>query len=310
MMNTPWGELQVCDAHVHFFSHSFFDALAKQKGNGETAESACFSIGLSVPPESPEALAKLWVDELDRHSVSRACMIASLPGDEDSVVRAVAAFPERFVGYFFLNPLAPDAMERLNSAFDNGLRGVCLFPAMHGYSVADERVRPVLEAAARQPGAIAFVHCGVLSVGVRRKLGLKSYFDIRYSNPVDIHPVALRFPQLPFVIPHFGAGYFREALMVSDLCPNVYLDTSSSNSWMKYMPSAVTLEEIFVRALDVAGPQRLLFGSDSSFFPRGWHSAVYQQQAEILERLNLPPAEVAGILGQNLLGLLNRPQTM
>ena len=35
-------------------------------------------------------------------------------------------------------------------------------------------------------------------------------------------------------LPHFGAGYFREALMLADLCPNVYLDTSSSNSWMRY----------------------------------------------------------------------------
>ncbi len=33
------------------------------------------------------------------------------------------------------------------------------------------------------PGAVVYVHCGMLSVGFRRKLGLHSPFDMRYSNP-------------------------------------------------------------------------------------------------------------------------------
>jgi len=81
--------------------------------------------------------------------------------------------------------------------------------------------------------AVVYVHCGMLSVGFRKKLGLPSHFDMRFSNPIDLHAVALSFPHLPFVIPHFGAGYFREALMVADMCPNIYFDTSSSNQWMK-----------------------------------------------------------------------------
>ena len=61
--------------------------------------------------------------------------------------------------------------------------------------------------------------------------------------------------------------------MLCDLCPNVYLDTSSSNSWMRYEEAHLDLRTVFRRALDVAGPQRLLFGTDSSFFPRGWNAA-------------------------------------
>ena len=101
-----------------------------------------------------------------------------------------------------------------------------------------------------------FVHCGVLSVGVREKLGLASPFDMRFSNPIDLHAVALRYPQVPIIVPHFGAGYFREALMLADLCPNVYLDTSSSNRWMRYQESHLgILRQVFRRALDVVGPQ-------------------------------------------------------
>ena len=129
-----------------------------------------------------------------------------------------------------------------------------------------------------------FVHCGVLSVGVRKRLGLPSPFDIRFGNPLDLHAVALAYPQVPVIVPHFGAGLFREALMLADLCPNVLLDTSSSNSWVKY-GSGLTLASVFRQALAVTGPDRLLFGSDSSFFPRGWVTDVHAQQTAALEEI-------------------------
>jgi predicted TIM-barrel fold metal-dependent hydrolase len=177
---------------------------------------------------------------------------------------------------------------------------------MHRYPVADPRVRPVFEAAAAHPGTIVFVHCGVLTVGVRRKLGLASLFDMRYSNPIDLHAVAMEFPSVNFVIPHFGAGYFREALMLCDLCPNVYLDTSSSNSWIRYQPERLDLPSVFRKALEVAGPRRLLFGSDSSFFPRGWHAQIFQTQIQALRDIEIPADHASLILGGNLERLLAR----
>ena len=79
------------------------------------------------------------------------------------------------------------------------------------------------------------------------------------------------------IVPHFGAGFFREALMAADQCPTIHLDTSSSNSWMKFHPG-LTLEAVFRQALAVAGAERLLFGTDSSFFPRGWQQPIYEAQ--------------------------------
>src|SRR6185436_734378 len=127
--------------------------------------------------------------------------------------------------------------------------------------------------------------------GFRGRLGLASPFDMRFSNPIDLHAVALRFPQIRFVIPHFGAGYFREALMLADLCPNVYLDTSSSNRWVQYEPSGLDLRHAFRRAIDVVGPKRLLFGTDSSFFPRGWQAQIFETQAKIVYELGLSQDE-------------------
>ncbi len=284
----------IADSHVHFFSHRFFATLPGPE-----------NLGWELPGPNSIELAERWVDELDRNHVDRAALIASIPGDEGSVSAAIAEYPDRFYGYYMCNPLAPDAGDRVEKALAAGLQGVCLFPAMHRYSIQDERVRPILKLMASRPRTIVFVHCGVLSVGVRKKLGMPSPFDMKYSNPIDLHAVALEFPALPFVIPHFGAGYFREALMVGDLCPNVYLDTSSSNDWVKYQTETLTLAQVFRRAIDVVGAERLLFGTDSSWFPRGWVSGVYEAQSQAVTDAGVARSEAALIFGENLHRLLS-----
>jgi predicted TIM-barrel fold metal-dependent hydrolase len=303
-METPWGDFIVCDAHVHFFSPAFFALLAAQ--SGQPVEGIGRTLGWRIPA-SNEDLAAAWKQALDESGVTKAALIASLPGDEDSVAAAVDLHPDRFWGFFMANPVSPDGVERVQKALAGGrMQGVCLFPAMHRYPVSDPRVRPVFKAAAAHAGTIVFVHCGVLTVGVRRKLGLASLFDMRYSNPIDLHAIALEFPRMNFVVPHFGAGYFREALMLCDLCPNVYLDTSSSNSWIRYQPERLDLKDVFRKALEVAGPRRLLFGTDSSFFPRGWHAQILQAQTQALRDLDIGADDAKLILGGNLERLLAR----
>ncbi len=254
-------------------------------------------LGWHAPPEDAAGLAQLWIQELDRHGVSKAVLIASMPGDAASVAEAMSAAPSRFHGYCMVNPTAQPAQ------VPPGTSGICLFPAMHRYGINDEAVAPFLDLADRER-LVVFVHCGVLTVGVRKKLGLPSPFDMRYSNPIDLHPAALAYPRVNFAIPHFGAGYFREALMVADLCPNVYLDTSSSNSWMRY--SGMDLKEVFRRAMAAAGPKRLLFGTDSSYFPRGWNRSVFEEQSKALWELGISAEDAAAIFGGNLRRIANR----
>jgi predicted TIM-barrel fold metal-dependent hydrolase len=294
---SPWGAVSVADAHVHFFSHGFFSALASQKPELDV-EAIGTKLGWTIPPVDPKELVSTWVHELDRHHVSRAALIASIPGDEASVTAAVQWHPDRFFAYAMVDPVRAWHPERLEA-----IHAACLFPAMHRYSIQSEEARRVFAWAAEKRRAV-FVHCGVLSVGVRKKLGLESRFDIRFSNPVDVHAVALEYPGVPVIVPHFGAGYFREALMLADLCPNVYLDTSSSNGWMRYQESHVDLRQVFRRTLDVVGPHRLLFGTDSSFFPRGWHAQIFDHQATALYELGVSHEEAKAIFGENLLRIL------
>ena len=303
-MQTPWGDIAVHDAHAHLFSYSFFEALGRQKGTGDIA-GMVESLGWQVPPRDNAELARRWVTEFDRRGVAGSVLMASAPGDEAAAGDAVRVAPDRIYGYFMLDPSAAGAVERARRAFEAfGLQGLCLFPAMHRFSVRDPRLTPLYELAAEGAGRVVFVHMGVLTVGVRNKLGLPSKFDMSLSNPLDLHRVALEHPGVNFVLPHFGAGYFREALMLCDLAPNVYLDTSSSNGWVKYLTPRPSLAQVFEQALEVAGCERLLFGSDSSFFPRGWNRAVFDAQAEALAALDIGADQARAVFGGNLLRLL------
>jgi uncharacterized protein len=290
--------LTVSDAHCHFFSRRFFEALGMERYRTATsAEEVAQSLGWEAPGDAA-GLADRWAAELDRNHVGRAALIASVPGDEESVSVAVRRFPARFVGYFVTNPTAPGAVERAQAAFqDFGMRCVCLFAALHRYGLDDDRVASLFEVAASHGGAV-FAHCGFLSIEARVRLGLPSVLDLRCGDPLALARTAARFPTVPVIIPHFGAGFFREALMAAESAPNIHFDTSSSNSWIKYVPG-LTLTDVFRQALTVVGPDRLIFGTDSSFFPRGWRRVIVGAQRTILDDIGVEPQAQAQIFSGN-----------
>jgi predicted TIM-barrel fold metal-dependent hydrolase len=311
MIDTPWGSLRVIDAHTHFFSQRFFQTFARLAADHLPAEAPLAAmaqrLGVEIPPEDPAVLAQRWVDEMDKYGLERLVMFASVPGDHLSIAAAVRAFPDRIIGYTMLDPTQPDAADLLREAVRlHGLKGVTLFPAMHHFFVHDERVYPIYQAAAELQIPV-FAHFGVLKVSIRDKLGLPNVFDLRYSNPIDLHRVAIDFPTVNFIIPHFGCGYFRETLMLGAQAPNVYVDTSSSNAWLTYMPGHLDLQMVFAKTLHVLGPQRVLFGTDSNVFPRGWRQDIFHQQVAIWRDLGVTPEAAALMLGGNIARLLGLP---
>jgi predicted TIM-barrel fold metal-dependent hydrolase len=292
--------MRLCDVHCHFFSTRFLDLLTRglpELPDSDRVPAVSHRLGWD-DPGTPEELADRWAAELDRHNVARAALIASIPNDEESVAAAVRRHPSRFVGFFMFNPTQGDVGGRLRRALgDLRLRGICLFPAMHGYRLDDERARDVF-AAASVHGAVVFAHCGVLTVGVRTKLGLPSPFDLRLGDPLALATTASRFPRVPVIVPHFGAGLFRELLMAAEQCPTIHVDSSSSNGWMNYYPG-LTLDAVFRQALAVVGAGRIIFGTDSSFFPRGWQRPIYAAQEAALRAAGASDDDRAQIFSGN-----------
>ena len=74
--------MTVHDAHCHFLSTRFFEALGQERHRRPTsAEQVAQELGWDAPDDAAR-LAERWVAELDRNHVSRAALIASVPGDE------------------------------------------------------------------------------------------------------------------------------------------------------------------------------------------------------------------------------------
>ena len=308
MVTTPWGDIRLIDAHTHFFSQQFFQTFARLARQNLPAEAPLTAVaqrlGVEIPPEDATHLGQRWVGEMDKYGIDRLVMFTSVPGDHDAVAAAAQAFPEHITGYIMLDPTQPNAADILRQGVQRqGLKGVTLFPAMHYFHADDARVYPLYQAAA-ELGIPVFVHFGVLKVTIRDKLGLPNVFNLRYADPIDLHKAAIDFPSVNFIIPHFGCGYFREALMLGAQAPNVYVDTSSSNTWLTYMPSHLDLKTVFDKTLQVFGPHRTLFGTDSNVFPRGWRQDIFRQQVEILRELNTAREAVEMILGGNIARLL------
>lgn len=158
--------------------------------------------------------------------------------DNDYVVRAVAAHPERFVGLVLVSPFQEedprDTIRRLVEV--NGFRGVKLHPAAHGYKLSEHAVvQEILDL------------CAELELPVLAYSG-----DELYATPFQVQMAAQRHPDVDFIMAHSGfMMQTNDAIMVAEVCPNVYLEHSSGVS------SGV------VDSAHVLGAGRLVLGSDT-----------------------------------------------
>ena len=281
--------MSVVDFHVHFFARTFFETLAAQSPQPGTAEERLARVlettGIELPPADVGQHLDRWVAEFDRCDVEHAAVFASVPEEVPDVAAAAARSGGRLSPFALVNPKVEGAHQKVRGLIeDKGFKGVILFPAMHHYHVGGPGAAELLSVL-NEYGAIAYVHCGMLVVKLRDLLGLPRPQDLAYANPLDLIPAANAYPDVKFVVPHFGAGFLRELMMAGTMCSNVYTDTSSSNSWMSTQIPLLGMRDVFREALDNLGPERILFGTDSNVFPAGWREDRYRGQREALELL-------------------------
>jgi len=298
--------MPVIDFHSHFFSRPFFETLAAQSPLPGTVESRLQAVadrtGIEIPPPGVRAHVDRWIAELDAAGVDHMVTFASVPEEAPAVAEAIRLASGRLSGCALLNPQADGALETLRGHFEErGFKGVLLFPAMHHFLLHDGGFGALLELLDENE-AIVYVHCGVLVVKLRDLIGLPRPYDLFFANPLHVVPAANRAPRAKFVIPHFGAGFFRETLMAGAQCENIHVDTSSSNSWIRTQSHGMNLREVFARALEVFGEERVLFGTDSGTFPAGWRRDRLEEQRGIVEDLGAGTDLVFGGNARRLLG--------
>jgi hypothetical protein len=298
----------LADFHTHLFSRPLFDALSHAsplRGSpSERTERVTRALGVAVPSADPAEHLARWLDEMERHGVSHLVSFASAPEEHALVAELAPRGRGRITFFAYIDPRRPEAPSELERQLSLGhVRGALFFPALHRYAPEG----PEASACFRvldEHGAPAIVHCGLLRMPLRERFGLATGVDLEAANPLKLVLPAERFPRVPFVIPHFGAGFLRETLLAGAQCANLYVDTSSSNAWLATQPARLSLADVFERALAVFGSERILFGTDSSVFPRGWRRDILLAQREALGACGVREEHRARILGMNAAQLL------
>jgi hypothetical protein len=277
---------QIIDAHVHLFSRPLFleyldrDPDANPRWRKAVEEGKWGRRGEALPDLDPAEMAEWYARRMQNAGVTKAVVVSVLPDSQytrDFIERAnghVAALA-------YIDPRLPEAPATLEREMAAGFKGVKLLPVNRCYRLSDPACRPFFERAS-ELGAAITVHYGVT---------VDPTGDLRYADPTDLSPVARDFPDVPFVIAHFGAGYLHEALRLGYQCKNVCLDSSGTNNWMDYDPHGYTLAQVFDRALTAFGPERVLFGTDSGTTApyRKW---IKYQQLRTLEELGLSAGDL------------------
>jgi predicted TIM-barrel fold metal-dependent hydrolase len=298
----------LADFHTHLFSRRLFEALAAASPlrgtTSERTERVTRALGIALPSaDSGEHLAR-WLDEMERHGVSHMVSFASSP-EEAAVLEELAPRAQGRITFFaYVDPRKAGATAELARLLEQGtVRGALFFPALHQYRIDGPEAAAAFEVLDAH-SAPAVVHCGLLRIPLRERFGLAHAVDLAFANPLALIPPAERYPSVAFVVPHFGAGFLRETLLAGAQCPNVYVDTSSSQAWLATEPARLSLADVYERALAVFGPERILFGTDSSVFPRGWRRDLLLAQREALGACGVREEDRARILGMNAAQLL------
>ncbi len=247
--------------------------------------------------ESAEVAAARWLAALDQYGVQAAVFLALAP-EPETLRRFAALAPDRLFAFTFLDPWKAAAPERLHEDVRRrGFRGLKLYPPIQRFHAFDERAYPTY-AQAEALGIPIVFHFGVT-------LDYRS--DLRFANPVDLHAVARDFPDLPLIVAHAGAGFFRETLFLAYHCANVHVDTSGSGTWMRYLPRPLDLPEVLKRLLEVFGGKRVLFGTDSRHASEGYRHWLLRSHRDALASLDVSDDVRRAVLGGNMARLLRLP---
>lgn len=198
------------------------------------------------------------IDMADRLSIDQLCcslpVVTGLPAPElvrecnDAVFAAMRAFPDRILGYCYVNPgYGRESLEEIDRCLGElGMIGIKLY---RQYKANDPVVFPVIEKAVAM-GVPVLWHAGNQTSLIR---GHPDPADKNTSHAGDIAELARRYPEAILIEGHIGGGGDWEwAIRQLRYVPNVYLDTSGS-----VIDSGMI--EMAVREL---GAERLLFGTD------------------------------------------------
>jgi predicted TIM-barrel fold metal-dependent hydrolase len=197
--------------------------------------------------------------------------------DNAVVADALKKFPDRFIGFVFLNPKKNSrVMEELEQGIEEyGMKGVKVHSWFHDYDPGK-----LLKGVARK--------CQELGLPILIHMGSR-------PDTSNIGELLDDFPKLKLILAHLGIPYFKESWERARKHPNVYLDISGP-----YLSGGLVR-----KAVNAVGPDKIIYGTDAPYGLRNkagnW---TYIQSRAWVENLPISQADKDKIFSGNILKLL------
>jgi predicted TIM-barrel fold metal-dependent hydrolase len=226
--------------------------------------------GLTGPWDTRASLEK-YLPEAARVGITQTVLFAVFHSDYARANREVARFvmsrPQRFFGFAFIHPQR-----------DRGRVFTLVQEAVTQFGFVGIKVH-------RYDGRITREICEVA-----RTFSLPVLYDVMGEVAV-VELLATEYPDVAFIIPHlssFADDWRAQVAFIDHLArhPNIYTDTSGIRRF-----------DLLAQAVQRAGAQKILFGSDGPWLHPGVELAK-------VHALRLSPEEEDLVLGRNFLRLI------
>lgn len=212
-----------------------------------------------TPEELLKKMDKAGVDKCVIFPQTRTC-------PNDVVLKATKDYPDKFIGMIMVNPWHKDAQDKLKEGLEAGFTGLKLHPYVDAFPLDyHELLDPIFKICEEYKAPI-ICHC----TG-----------DNPYSMPQQFEEMARTFPNVILIMAHSGMIWAVDAaIRISSRNKNIYLGTST------------TLTSHIEKALEVAGADKILMGTDSPF-------NMHELEIQKIKMAIKDPEDLKKVLGEN-----------
>jgi uncharacterized protein len=233
-----------CDCHVNIWNDEHVLPLYHQ-------QLARVRKGEMAPKADADTLYREMAD------VDKAIVFAlrygdsiGVESDDETTAKAVAKYPDKFVGFAYVDPRRPAYMDELQHAIEDlKLKGVKFGPIYNGVALSDPRLVPVYE----------YLQKNNIPLTMHMGTTFARNAPIEMGRAIHVEPVSLKYPDLVMVLAHMGHPWHEDTIVVSRKQPNVFCEISALfyRPWQYY--------NTLIAAQEYGITDKIFFGTDFPF---------------------------------------------
>lgn len=212
---------------------------------------------------------------------------AGIESDDETCAACVAKYPDKFVGFAYVDPRRADCMDLLVHAVEDlGLKGVKFGPIYNGVVLSDPRLKPVYQYCVKHDLPLT-MHMGTT---------FARNAPVELGRAIHAEPVALQYPDLKMIFAHMGHPWYEETIAVVRKQPNCYCEVSA----LFYRPWQFW--NILIAAQEYGVFDKIFFGTDFPFSGVEESIAGIRNVNAVVEGTKMPRVSkevIEGIISSN-----------